>query len=143
MERRKFDSSTNVWKDSGLRTYLNGDWLDGKATLQEKAVQTDITTRIFRTDTFNTTQDKVFLLSEADLFGTHSYGQTPTDSKDYTYNGQVLVPNIEMRKSSTTCWLRSPYSSTFVNVVYDDGTLSINNSYSTNGVRPALWITMP
>ena len=143
VERRKFDSSTNVWKDSGLRTYLNGDWLDGKATLQEKAVQTDITTRIFRTDTFNTTQDKVFLLSEADLFGTHSYGQTPTDSKDYTYNGQVLVPNIEMRKSSTTCWLRSPYSSTFVNVVYDDGTLSINNSYSTNGVRPALWITMP
>ena len=91
VETRRFDASKVVWRDSELRTYLNGGWLDGKTTLQEKAVETDITTRIINTDTFNTTQDKVFLLSEADLFGTHSYNQTPTDSKDYTYNGRVCT----------------------------------------------------
>ena len=127
------------------RTYLNGDWLDGKATLKEKAVQTDITTRVYGTDTFNTTQDKVFLLSEADLFGTHSYGQTPTDSRDYTYKKQVLVPNIEMRKftQGSYVWLRSPCGSTCVNLVNYDGTLSSGGSTNVYSIRPALWIKLP
>ena len=145
VEERWLDASTIVWKDSEQRTYLNGDWLDGKATLKEKAVQTDITTRVYGTDTFNTTQDKVFLLSEADLFGTHSYGQTPTDSRDYTYKKQVLVPNIEMRKftQGSYVWLRSPCGSTCVNLVNYDGTLSSGGSTNVYSIRPALWIKLP
>lgn len=142
---RRFDASTIVWKDSELRTYLNGDWLDGKATLKEKAVQTDITTRVFGTDDFKTTQDKVFLLSEADLFGTYSNGQSSPNAKDYTYNSQVLVPNIEMRKFTQVsyCWLRSPYSSSDVALVGSNGTLGIDYPDNTLGVRPALWINLP
>ena len=143
---RRFDASTNVWKDSELRTHLNGDWLDGKATLKEKAVQTDITTRIYGTNDFNTTQDKVFPLSEADLFGTHSNKQTPTDPRDYTYNGQVLVPNVEMRKfdQGSYCWLRSPYDSTWVTRLRGNyGTLDAQGPDNINFVRPALWIKLP
>ena len=146
VEGRKFDSSTNVWKDSELRTYLNNDWLDGKATLKEKAVQTDITTRILNTDTFNTTQDKVFLLSEADLFGTHSGGQNPTDSRDYTYNNQSLALYQSMKNSGNSNYLRSPVKTPdiAVGVVSADGkqTWSLANDDSY-GIRPALWITMP
>ena len=144
LETQKFDNSfIIVWKDSELRTYLNGTWLDGKATLKAKAVQTDITTRIFGTDTFNTTQDKVFCLSEADFFGTYSNKQKPTDPRDYTYNGQVLVPNAEMRKSDTIYWLRSPYSASIVAQIDANGELHSYNPNSNLGVRPALWIQMP
>ena len=148
LENRRFAPSYTdiVWEDSELRTYLNSTWLDKQATLKEKAVQTDITTRVFGTDTFNTTQDKVFLLSEADLFGTHSGNKPSPDARDYTYNNQVLVPNIEMRKFTGTNYacLRSPYSSTYMAVVRSsNGTLFYGFPYTANGVRPALWITMP
>ncbi len=43
-ETRTFGSS-NTWRDSALRTYLNGDWLNGTTVLQSKALLTDITTR--------------------------------------------------------------------------------------------------
>ena len=145
---RQFDASTVVWKDSELRTYLNGNWLNDTNVLKEKAVQTDITTRVWNTDTFKTTQDKVFLLSEADLFGTYSSGQSSPDARDYTYNSQVLVPNVEMRKFTQVsyCWLRSPYSSNYIAAVTNAGDLTygtMSQPYNNYGVRPALWITMP
>ena len=37
--------SSNVWRDSAVRTYLNETWLEGTTVLKEKAVETDITTR--------------------------------------------------------------------------------------------------
>ena len=111
-------------------------------------MQTDITTRVWNTDTFKTTQDKVFLLSEADLFGTYSSGQSSPDARDYTYNSQVLVPNVEMRKFTQVsyCWLRSPYSSNYIAAVTNAGDLTygtMSQPYNNYGVRPALWITMP
>ena len=144
-ETRQFDESTIVWKDCELRNYLNGDWLDGKATLKEKAVQTDITTRVFGTDTFDTTQDNVFLLSEADLFGTYENNKPSPDIKDYTYNGQVIVPDIEMRKfeSNVYSWLRTPYDKQRIATNYTLGTLRVRNPEVLSGYRPALWITMP
>ena len=113
--------------------------------MKEKAVETDITTRVYGTDTFNTTQDKVFLLSEADLFGTHSYNQKPTNLKDYTYNGKVIVPNAEMRKFTKAgiCWLRSPSSLSSVTMIYDSGILNYNVPNFEYGIRPAMWIELP
>ncbi|MFQ9797867.1 MAG: DUF6273 domain-containing protein [Clostridia bacterium] len=61
--------------------------------------------------TWITTQDKVFLLSEADLFGTHN-GTATSDARDYTYGTSQLVTDVNMRKCDTTIsayyWLRSP-----------------------------------
>ena len=140
---RKAFGSTCAWKDSTLRTYLNGEWLESTTLLKEKAVQTDITTRIWNTSDFDTTQDKVFLLSEADLFGTYNYGKEDTDSKDYTYNGQVIVPNIEIRSSNDTVWLRSPAGATLAAMCGGTGTINSNNVAHDHGVRPALWIKLP
>lgn len=142
VESRHFDQSTNVWKGCELRTYLNGEWLNSTTLLKEKAVQTDITTRVQGTDDFNTTQDKVFLLSEADLFGTYSNGQSSPDARDYTYNSQVLVPNIEMVISNNAFWLRSPYSSTHVMMVSGSGSLARSLPSDRGQVRPAMWVTL-
>ena len=146
VETRRFDASTVVWRDSELRTYLNGDWLDSKPTLKEKAVQTDITTRAYtNAEEWITTQDKVFCLSEADLFGTHSDGQKPTDSKDYTYNSTLLVTDA-LKKIHDNAWLRTVNKEGRVSMVSGDGTkiwVASPVPTSVYDVHPALWITMP
>ena len=138
---RQFDASSNVWRDSSLRTYLNDTWLDSTTVLKEKAVLTNITTRSQIDDTtWITTQDKVFLLSEADLFGT--FNKTKTSyAQDYTYGDSVIVPNINMRKSSNNCWLRSARGNTSGNaVVQSDGTALSCGCTGSRGIRPALWV---
>ena len=141
--------TTPSWKDSSLRTYLNGtgssSFLTGKTVLSAHVAETTITTRTKAgTEGWDSTIDKVFLLSEADLFGTHSGGTATSEARDYTYGNGVIVPNVEMRKFKTGsyCWLRSPYSSTTVSCVNSDGSRNNLTSTSTYGVRPALWVNL-
>ena len=144
-ETRTFGSS-NTWRDSALRTYLNGDWLNGTTVLQSKALLTDITTRNqYNGSTWITTSDKVFLLSEADLFGT--FNKTATaDIQDYTYGGSVIVPDVNMRKftgDARFAWLRSPcHVSTSVADVSPEGSVDSFKCSLTLGVRPALWFSL-
>ena len=147
IEERIFGSN-NVWQTSTLRTYLNGDWLESTTVLKEKAVETDITTRsqINATD-WITTPDKVFLLSEADLFGTFDEATT-TDARDYTYGNSIIVPDVNIRKFTSSsnkeynfAWLRSPCTYTYAlgNVKFD-GSVAVSADNSTYGIRPALWV---
>ena len=109
--------------------------------LQNKAVLTAITTRSqYNTTDWITTQDKVFLLSEADLFGTFNKTKT-SDAQDYTYGNSVIVPNINMRKSSNICWLRSARGNASGEaVVQSDGTALSYGCTAFRGIRPALWV---
>ena len=136
--------SSNVWRDSAVRTYLNETWLEGTTVLKEKAVETDITTRsAYNVSTWITTQDKVFLLSEADLFGTFN-GTTTTNPQDYTYGNSVLVPNVNMRKTNLSgSWLRSPRNSTR-QLAYVITAGTVYNTLYTDScrVRPALWVDL-
>lgn len=149
VEQRQFHSTAvNVWRDSDLRTYLNGEWLESKAVLKTKAIQTDITTRSqYNATDWITTQDKVFLLSDADLFGTVSKIAT-SNAQDYTYGNSILVPDVNMRgfTSGSYVWLRSPCGGTYVAARVDmngnitstyDGTVTGRHS-----VRPALWVSL-
>ena len=110
-------------------------------------MQTDITTRSqYNASTWITTTDKVFLLSEADLYGTLD-NVTTTNAKDYTYGNSVLVPNVNVRAftNGSFCWLRSPRTNTSrVSRVAPDGGLSTVNCSVTQtwGVRPALWMDL-
>ena len=143
-EERIFGSN-NVWQTSTLRTYLNGDWLNSTTVLKEKAVETDITTRSQSSATdWITTSDKVFLLSEADLFGTINDVATANE-QDYTYGNETLVPDENMRKftGANYVWLHSPYGNAG-NVAYvtTAGTITSFNVSNPLGVRPALWVSL-
>ena len=148
VEQRRFDASSIVWKDSELRTYLNGNWLNDTNVLKEKAVLTTITTRVEDNEEWNTTEDKVFLLSEADLYNTYGCRYSPPDPKDYTYGDAQLVTNNEMKKcgDSGYTWLRTTSYDQYVILIYNkSGELSYvkNPNTSNYDVRPAMWITMP
>lgn len=146
--KASFSNSSNIWKDSQARTWLNNDFLNSLTILKDFAMESSISTRKEYTsnEEWFVTTDKIFLLSEADLFGTHS-GETTTDARDYTHGTEQLVTEISMRKCesklSSFVWLRSPRSTTnnVAGVTNSNGT-SGNNAYSNvqGGIRPALWV---
>ena len=143
----KFGSS-NVWQNSTVRTTLNGTWLNSTTVLKEKVVETTITTRSqIGATTWITTQDKVFLLSEADLFGTFN-GSSTSNAQDYTYGTSQLVTNSSVRGFTNTsygiyCWLRSPRdNSGRVAVVHDYAAAGYYGYSAACGVRPALWFSL-
>ena len=107
------------WKDSKVRDYFQTTFWDALDVLKQPgvAVETQLTSWDGKGQ-LNTnwveTQDYVFLLTEADLFGTATefLGWTVTNGvqgsrprtlqpQDFTYQingqGQVLVPDVEMR----------------------------------------------
>ncbi len=141
-----------IWGNSRLRTYLNGTWLTECDMLSQLAVETTLTTRTSYSGTaFTESLDKVFLLSEADVFGTTQNGKT-AESRDYTYNGERLPITMSMRKCTekpvSMYWLRSPNNSSgsgWLSVVQaSSGALASKNCTGEFwGVRPALWITLP
>lgn len=131
-----------IWRDSTLRTYLNGEWLESMPTLKTAAVQTDITTRSsYNATDWITTQDKVFLLSEADVFGTIQGGKTASD-QDYTYGNTPFVPD-SIKTIGSSYWLRSPnYSADSVSLFGSSGYRGSDYYTNSSGVRPALWINL-
>ena len=147
----------NVWRDSEPRTWLNSTYLNSLSTLKDSVVETEITTRSeYNATTWITTRDKVFLLSEADLFGTANNVAT-SDARDYTYGDgtSLLVPDAEMRKCNNTddyvrrggYWLRSPRPYTnskgISMCVAATGTLGSGRCYDVvYSVRPAMWVNL-
>jgi len=153
LEDQQFNSSNVTWDKSSLRTYLNGTWLNGKATLKQYAQATSIQVRSSGNSTsYNAaTSDKVFLLSEADVFGTENYGRMSGNDikKAYTpgVTSALKAPGGSWAAtggSYNIWWLRSPSVNTSggqrVAYVYADGTVNYGNALYTNGVRPALWV---
>ena len=148
-ERRRFDDNDNVWETSEMQTYLNGDWLNGKTNISAHVHPVTLTTRNeWNVDTFETSEDqKVFLLSEADLFGTQN-DQTAV-AKDYTLGkvGVIVPENMRIAQDNGQNWLwclRSPRrTTTSVANVASNGGATFSYYYTTSiGVRPALWINL-
>ena len=155
VEQRVFhDKNTegnNNWKDSTLRTYLNGKWLTAHPAVQAAAVEVTLYSQHqINNAALDTTQDKVFLLSQADVFGTwyNNTEQTATDTRLYTYNGAPLAlgDKGELKvalngSSAERWWLRSPgFYTIAVACVHNTGKITANNCGVPDvGVRPAFW----
>ena len=166
LERRNFGYMWTSTNNTALRTYLNGDWLADKSVLSQYAVETDIKTRHVSnytvTDTFSTTNDKVFLLTDSDVFGLQ-YSDTSSDcstpvADDYTYKGETLpAPGgswiaYDESGSAVEWYLRSTYQELKSEMLYQNGVSSDGNHTTLcvtffwsdpiyYGVRPALWVT--
>ena len=148
-EERRFDGSSPKWETSEMRTYLNGDWLNAQTTLSQHTVKTTINTRSTYNGTeFTATQDKVFLLSEADVYGTQN-GST-AQAKDYTLGTEGVILPSNMRTATWNgtnygYWLRSPcVTSIGLAGVYSNGSFYFPAYYDTGRacVRPALWVNL-
>ena len=140
-------TNNNNWKDSTLRPFLNA-WLNEHATIKANAVEVTLYSQHQINDpAVDTTQDKVFLLSQADVFGTWYNGgdQAVTDMRLYTYNGAPLPLKdndpLKALLNDARWWLRSPCGNA-ASVAYVEVVGTLNDNYCSSrtiGVRPAFW----
>lgn len=129
-------SNTNVggWKDSLMRTstmvtLYNGLASDLKAAI--KAVD-KITSKGNKLTTKDTTSDKLFLLSEIEIFGTTTYSVSGEGSQYQFYkSGNSKIKKVG--SSTNTWWERSPSASNttnFCNVRINGAANNYDASYS-------------
>ena len=88
-----------------------------------------------QSSTINTTADKLFLLSEIEIFGSVSYSKSGEGTQyDYYKAGNSKVKN--RNGSAARWWERSPYasSSTYFCMVLPGGSADYGNADSAHGV---------
>lgn len=147
-------ATSTRYKDCLFLQYMD-PWLDDKKTLTEYVKTSKIYARVYHTnyENYDELSCKVFLLSEADLFGTAN-GNTNNinDSnrdKEFTFKKQ-LTNNTEIigfknTTYGTSAWLRSPHSYSgygggFVAAASSAGAKIASNPAYSGAVRPALWV---
>ena len=136
------------WEKSCIRAYLNSDepsgYLYDKPILKGLISEKDIYTRNLGLDKGDVimTKDKVFLLSEADFFGT-MFGRITTRSEDYSL-GEGYLLSAKARTNGDFYWLRSatPDSACMQGVITSTGDLSGRAPILGCGVRPACWVAL-
>ena len=141
---------TSAWKDSAIREYVNGEYLSNMPVLSSIVASTTIYTANNRVDsetTYDATTDKVFILSEADIWGTANTVAT-TEEKEYTLSDCKTIA-AELQDTAEGYWYRSPGT---IKSTGADAHMSYMNStnkkYSVavgtkmQNVRPAMWVTL-
>ena len=132
-------SNTNSggWTSCAMRTsVLNSIFSSLPADLQKaiKAVN-KLTSAGEQSATINTTSDKLFLLSEVEIFGSANYSKSGEGSQ-YAY---YKAGNSKVKKvngSASGWWERSPYGSNSTSFCFVDGSgnASYYNASSSRGV---------
>jgi len=97
--------------------------------------------------TINTSEDKLFLPAEREIFASRSYSRTEEWSalKQWQYYANNSAASIRIKKLSGTAtvwWLRSPYSGISNNFVYvnTSGGVNYNGASNSYGVAPGFCI---
>ena len=153
-EQKFNNTNKNVggWKDSKLRTYINGTIYNAlPSDLQNVIATTKVISGHGSTsgETNFETQDKLYLLNAQEVWNGNSYDTSVGTSKqlDYYKNQGVIASSYAGAKkqyngSNSYWWLRSARS-TFTNGflrVHDNGYWSTNGASNSDGVSPAFRI---
>ena len=143
-------SNTNSggWGDCARRKWCNEVYLNAMPEILRNAVkEVKIKTSAGnQSTTIVETNDKIFLPSEVEIFGSIKYsvageGEQYACYKNATAN-RYKLPKWSSSNASNVYWERSPYSgsSTIFCYVNADGIASITFASSANGVAPCLCI---
>ena len=130
-ERGMNDTATNVggWKDSKIRTYANGDFLQKlPSDLQNVIISTDVISGGSETPNI-TSNDKIYLLSAHEVLENntdHDAAYNQTRQLDYYKSKGVTTNSYSGAIKNYTWWLRGATSSSNI------GFLSVGNSGNWN-----------
>lgn len=137
LDIREYDDEKNNYKNSSIRQWLNGDFLN-RAFSDDSLIATtlvDNSTASTGEDTnpsvCENTNDRIFLLSRQEMLN----GDYFADKESRVCYGTEYCGTGE-----ATYWTRSPRSSNFNAIwcVYGGGDLDVGYLYFVDGVRPAL-----
>lgn len=158
LDCREYGGET--WKDSSLRSYLNGEFFNTVFTSSEQAMIPTVTVKNPDNATYGTygggdTEDKIFLLSldEVEMYiaignSTSDYEARRAEGTAWAlekYDG-LIPPNTYYTKyREIGWWLRDPADESchlFVSPLGDLYHEGIKMSFNQGGVRPAMWIEL-
>lgn len=143
-------SDTNVggWESCKRRTWCNNVYYNALPSVFKSAVKevNKKTSAGNQSSTIKTTADKIFLLSEIEIFGSIKYS-VAGEGNQYQYYKNAVTNRYKLPKwisayNSNAWWQRSPYSGNNATFCYvtENGTIFINNAPSSKGIAPCLCI---
>ena len=142
LDAKRFDSSSNVWSNSEIRKWLNGDFYNEAFSEQEKkSINLSNLSDVG-------TSDNVFLLSreEAEKYFSNNAERRCKATEYAVKNGaHVADSSYGDNAGYSHCWLRSPdpYSDDYVYLVFNGGYINFNSVFNVHILaRPALWINL-
>lgn len=151
-----FDDSSNNYKNSDIRAWLNGQFYNTAFTeLQQDIIRTTTVDNSVEDEGYNhnlnpceDTRDKIYLLSPNEVvngdYGLGAYTDRDTLTSDYCRAKGVYMCTCTDYYGNGYWWLRTPYyCPNLAHYVYYDGSVGfcyVNGAYY--GVVPALWITL-
>ena len=153
-------TNSGGWASSQMRTNICGTSLSSysgtiiavipaalRAVLKSVTKYTDNTGNSTEGSAITATTDYFFLLSEYEVFGSITYGNTKESSKQaqyayYSAGNSKIKYNHSATSTAVLWWLRSPRASNsngFVRV-YTDGTVGSAAAYVSNGFAPGFCV---
>lgn len=124
-----------------LHTYLQNDYFNGLPEAVKRAiVSVQKPCSLSQNATPTNVECKIFIPSEMEIFGTHSYDNEGTQYKYWADNNNNNARIKKYNGSAYFWWLRSPYGSNSFGFVSAGGTLYTTNADGTNGVSPSFCI---
>ena len=142
-------SNTNSggWEECARRTWCNNVFVNALPSSIQSLVKTvsKLNYKVYNSTNLTTTSDKVFLLSETEVFGSNTNSAGNTEGTQYEYfktssNRVKYRGNATIEGSTGTWWVRSPYSNsaTIFCCVDISGSGGCNAARTTSGLCPAL-----
>lgn len=144
---QKFDSDTNVWKDSNIREWLNGNFLSAAFSEGERSyiAETELTTTTgYNGEDPIVTTDRVFLLSANEIemyLPGEDHDDRIADATAYAIDEGVETYGIAGHGRSCNWWLRSGYGGDAQWVggqLGNSGEICDLSPYKQYGVRPVI-----
>ena len=144
-------TNTNVggWKNCARRTWCNNVYFGALPSTWKSIVKTvnkKSGTGGGSSSGTETTQDKIFLASEIEIFGSTTYSVSG-EGIQYQYYKNATANRYKMPKWNSSSvshiyWERSPRSgeTAYFCLVYDDGNADNDGASGTYGVAPCLCI---
>ena len=130
-------SNAGGWENSEMRTYVNGNVYDNLSQEVKDVIKpvNKLTSEGNKSTNITTTSDKLFLLSEVEIFGSTTYSASGEGSQyQYFADGGS---KIKYKSGSSSCWWeRSPRVSCTGSFCYviNGGSANFNFADGTSGV---------
>ena len=135
------NTTSGGWASSAMRTFMNGELLS-KFPQYVQDVIVEVKKPYCATANGSTqySNDKLFIASEKEIFGTSSYGNDGTQYEYWSINNTNNARIKKLNGSAQYWWMRSVRDSTSFRGVLTDGGANVNYASDSSGCVPCFCI---